>query len=281
MVSICRMSLSDNIKLTVCQSFDVRGGPIVTVKIILVDDKKEFCQQVQDYLTSNQPDIEVVGIAHNGNDALDLIAKHQPDCVVLDIIMPYLDGIGVLEKLDSLGLPRRPKVIMLTAFGQEHMTQRVMELGANYYILKPFNYDVLAQRIRQLAANEVMSVPAPKKNMDLELLISNVLHDIGIPAHIRGYMYLRDAITMVIHQSDILGSVTKILYPVVAQKYNTTASRVERAIRHAIEVAWSRGNVERINALFGFTVNRKKGKPTNSEFIAMVSDKLRMEAKVS
>lgn len=256
-------------------------GLFVSVKIILVDDKKEFCQQVQEYMSANQPDIEVVGLAHNGNDALDLIAKHQPDCVVLDIIMPYLDGIGVLEKLDTLGLPRRPKVIMLTAFGQEHMTQRVMELGANYYILKPFNYDVLAARIRQLAANEVMTVPTPKKNTDLELLISNVLHDIGIPAHIRGYVYLRDAITMVIHQSDILGSVTKILYPVVAEKYNTTASRVERAIRHAIEVAWSRGNVERINAMFGFTVNRKKGKPTNSEFIAMVSDKLRMEAKVS
>ncbi|HEY3316528.1 MAG TPA: sporulation transcription factor Spo0A, partial [Bacillota bacterium] len=164
---------------------------------------------------------------------------------------------------------------------QEDITQKVVQLGADYYVLKPFNLDVLINRIRQLA-NQHGAAPVHQtrtKSMDLE--VTNVIHEIGIPAHIKGYLYLREAILMVIGRVELLGAVTKELYPTIAAKHDTTPSRVERAIRHAIEVAWNRGNFDVINALFGYTVNHDRGKPTNSEFIAMVADKLRMESKAS
>ena len=180
-----------------------------------------------------------------------------------------------------MDLPKRPKIIMLTAFGQENITQRVAALGADYYVLKPFSLDVLASRIRQLAANEQVAKPAVTQRVrSLDVEVTNIIHQLGVPAHIKGYLYLREAILMVVNEIELLGAVTKELYPLIAEKYNTTASRVERAIRHAIEVAWSRGNVETITNLFGYTIDLERGKPTNSEFIAMIADKLRMESKV-
>jgi two-component system response regulator (stage 0 sporulation protein A) len=249
------------------------------VRVLLADDNRDFCELVREFF-SRQDDLELVGIAGNGLEVLDLLAKTNPQVLILDIIMPHLDGLGVLEKLNSLDLPRKPKVIMLTAFGQENITQRVVELGADYYVLKPFSLDVLASRIRQLvsAAASPAATQRPRtRSMDLE--VTNIIHEIGIPAHIKGYLYLRDAILAVISRIELLGAVTKELYPMIATKYKTTPSRVERAIRHAIEVAWNRGNFEVINSLFGYTVNLERGKPTNSEFIAMVADKLRMELK--
>ncbi|MNS55580.1 Stage 0 sporulation protein A [compost metagenome] len=186
---------------------------------------------------------------------------------------------------------------MLTAFGQENITQRAVQLGASYYILKPFDMEVLAQRIRQLVGVPSQSlggqisssssslfksnvVPMAKgKNLDAN--ITSIIHEIGVPAHIKGYQYLREAITMVYNNIEILGAITKTLYPAIAEKFKTTPSRVERAIRHAIEVAWTRGNIDSISHLFGYTINISKSKPTNSEFIAMVADKLRIEHKVS
>jgi two-component system response regulator (stage 0 sporulation protein A) len=249
------------------------------VRVLLADDNRDFCELVREFF-SRQDDLELVGIAGNGLEVLDLLAKTNPQVLILDIIMPHLDGLGVLEKLNSLDLPRKPKVIMLTAFGQENITQRVVELGADYYVLKPFSLDVLASRIRQLvsaAASPAATARPRTRSMDLE--VTNIIHEIGIPAHIKGYLYLRDAILAVISRIELLGAVTKELYPMIATKYKTTPSRVERAIRHAIEVAWNRGNFEVINSLFGYTVNLERGKPTNSEFIAMVADKLRMELK--
>ena len=171
---------------------------------------------------------------------------------------------------------------MLTAFGQENITQRVVVLGADYYVLKPFNMEVLVSRITQLANTISMQQPAATiahsiKPSPIDMQVTNVIREIGIPAHIKGYQYLRDAIMIIIDEVEILGSVTKILYPQIAEKYSTTPSRVERAIRHAIEVAWSRGNMDMINRLFGYTIKLEKGKPTNSEFMAMIADKLRME----
>jgi two-component system response regulator (stage 0 sporulation protein A) len=196
--------------------------------------------------------------------------------------MPHLDGIGVLEKL-AVGLGNtRPKVIILTAFGQEAFTQRAMELGADYYILKPFDFSVLTTRIRQLS--DGLNVPqyiSSAKPRNLDMAVTNIIHEMGVPAHIKGYHYLRDAILKVISEINLLGAVTKELYPLIAQKYQTTPSRVERAIRHAIELAWDRGNVEMMTKYFGYTINLERGKPTNSEFIAMVADKLRIESKVS
>ena len=253
------------------------------IRVAIADDNREFTSIMEECLTQ-QSDLDIVGVAYNGEQILNIIAEKKPDVVVLDIIMPHLDGIGVLEKLNELGAPR-PKIIMLTAFGQEAITQRVMALGADYYVLKPFNMDVLINRIRQLAVAPAAPCPAPSSTIGrprpLDVEVTNIIREIGIPAHIKGYQYLRDAIVMIINEVELLGAVTKVLYPAIAEKYNTTPSRVERAIRHAIEVAWNRGNVEMINRLFGYTVKVDKGKPTNSEFMAMIADKLRMEMRAS
>lgn len=255
--------------------------PRETIRILIADDNREFCETLKDFI-QQQDDLELLGIAHNGLEAIERIDQGKPDVVVLDIIMPHLDGIGVLEKLAVHHGGHRPKIIMLTAFGQQNVTQRAVELGADYFILKPFDFSVLATRIRQLADGvSVTPYVAVVKEKNLDVAVTNIIHEMGVPAHIKGYHYLRDAILMVINEISLLGAVTKELYPMIAQKYNTTASRVERAIRHAIELAWDRGNVEMMNKFFGYTINLERGKPTNSEFIAMIADKLRIESKVS
>lgn len=273
------------------------------ISVLIADDNKEFCSILNDYLL-NQRDIIVTGIAKDGIEALDLIQEKEPDLVILDIIMPHLDGLGVLEKLNNMNLKKMPRVIILSAVGQDKITQKAIKLGADYYVVKPFDMDVFIKRIRDMFNSNESSEPsanrlaqqntilsretipqqqAPEKNepQDLETEITNIIHEIGVPAHIKGYMYLREAITMVVNDMELLSAVTKELYPSIAKKYNTTASRVERAIRHAIEVAWGRGQVEAINKLFGYTINTEKGKPTNSEFIAIIADKLRLKNKVS
>ncbi|AWB45084.1 sporulation transcription factor Spo0A [Paenibacillus sp. CAA11] len=265
------------------------------IEILLADDNREFTSLLAEYI-SEQDDMVVSGIAYNGEEVLQTIenAGKVPDVLILDIIMPHLDGLGVLERLRDLHLPTQPKIIMLTAFGQENITQRAVQLGASYYILKPFDMDVLASRIRQLVGVQshvtgsaplsslVKSNVVPiAKGKNLDANITSIIHEIGVPAHIKGYQYLREAITMVYNNIEILGAITKTLYPAIAEKFKTTPSRVERAIRHAIEVAWTRGNIDSISHLFGYTINISKSKPTNSEFIAMVADKLRIEHKVS
>ena len=263
-------------------------GEESATKVLLADDNKDFCNLLEEYL-DQQDDLEVVGTANDGMKAMELIKEEELefDVLVLDIIMPHLDGIGVLEELQELGITDDIKIIMLTAFGQEDLTQRVVNLGADYYILKPFDLDKLAARIRQMmypvkkSSREFSAsgqqVKPKKKNT--EERITDIMHEIGIPAHIKGYMYLRTAIQFVIDEIELLGAVTKELYPLVAEEYNTTASRVERAIRHAIEVAWERGNTRAINDIFGHSVTTKSGKPTNSQFIAKIADKLRIEMK--
>lgn len=260
----------------------------MSTRVLIADDNREFCELLKETVRQEEG-LEVAGVANHGMDVLDFLAHDVPDVIVLDIIMPHLDGIGVLERLSQMDIERPPRVIVLTAFGQETMTQKALELGADYYILKPFNLKVLASRIKQLSSTTSVekkpTLPAgklslvPVKHLDVE--VTNIIHEIGIPAHIKGYLYLREAILMVINRVDLLSGVTKELYPAIASKFKTTPSRVERAIRHAIEVAWSRGNVDVINGIFGHTVNRDRGKPTNSEFIAMVADKLRMQMKAS
>jgi two-component system response regulator (stage 0 sporulation protein A) len=253
-------------------------------RIIVADDNRDFCQLLAEVI-QGEKDMELCGIAHNGLEVLDLVERVSPQVLILDIIMPHLDGIGVLERLNQMDRNRKPKVIILTAFGQEAITQRVVELGADYYILKPFDLDVLIQRIRELGQRSPgQTFPGKrdgKSGQSLEMEVTNIIHELGIPAHIKGYLYLREAILLVTERVELLGGVTKELYPLVAQKFGTTPSRVERAIRHAIEVAWSRGNIDAIHRFFGYTVDYERGKPTNSEFIAMVADRLRMELKAS
>lgn len=265
------------------------------IGVLIGDDNREFCELLREYVDA-QADMELVGMAHQGMDVLEAVKSKAPDVLILDIIMPHLDGIGVLEQLNQLELPKRPKIIMLTAFGQENITQKVLEMGADYYVLKPFSLDVLGTRLRQLAG--VVPAPAtpppvaapsqgrpgvvlPLRTRNLDTDVTNIIQEIGIPPHIKGYRYLREAILLVVNRVELLGSITKELYPSIARTHCTTPSRVERAIRHAIEVAWNRGNQEVLQGLFGHTLNRDRGKPTNSEFIAMVADRLRVDPKAS
>lgn len=265
------------------------------ISVLIADDNKEFCSILNDYLL-NQKDIVVTGIAKDGREALELIQQKQPDLVVLDIIMPHLDGLGVLEKLNGMDLDKMPRVIVLSAVGQDKITQQAITLGADYYVVKPFDMDIFTKRIREMFSTQDVetkrrsvstqvvqreAAATSRGPIDLETEITSIIHEIGVPAHIKGYMYLREAITMVVNDMELLSAVTKELYPSIAKKYNTTASRVERAIRHAIEVAWGRGQVDAINKLFGYTIHNEKGKPTNSEFIAIIADKLRLKNKVS
>lgn len=263
------------------------------ISVLIADDNKEFCSILSDYLL-NQKNIIVTGTAKDGKEALELIQEKEPDLVVLDIIMPHLDGLGVLEQLRKMDLEKKPRVIILSAVGQDKITQQAINLGADYYVVKPFDMDIFTKRIIEMfngapkdkssvnsVANNERGLSSSEEALDLETEITSIIHEIGVPAHIKGYMYLREAITMVVNDIELLSAITKELYPSIAKKYNTTASRVERAIRHAIEVAWARGQVEAINRLFGYTVCNEKGKPTNSEFIAIIADKLRLKNKVS
>ncbi len=259
------------------------------VKVLIADDNREFCQIMLQYL-KNYQEFEIVGVAKDGVEALNFVERLVPDILILDMIMPHLDGLGVLEKLSVSGKISSLKVLVLSAVGHDSITQKAIELGASYYIVKPFDLEILAKRLIEISQikNSIKDtddrttygiMPNFKvKEQDFEEKITQVIQEIGIPAHIKGYLYLRESINIVIDDIEYLGAVTKELYPAVAEKFNTTSSRVERAIRHAIEVAWNRGNIETINKIFGYTVNTNKGKPTNSEFIALISDKIRLDS---
>lgn len=265
------------------------------ITILIADDNIDFTRTLSAYLEKME-DIEVVGIAKDGNEAFEIIKGTHPDILLLDVIMPHLDGIGVLEKLNETTMTKKPISIMLSAVGQDKITQKAISLGAQYYVVKPFDIELLIKRIRDLRYYQ----PTPNNNFiareskpqyidispenkkderNLEALVTNLIHEVGVPAHIKGYQYLREAIMMVVNDIEVINQITKQLYPDIAKKFHTTPSRVERAIRHAIEVAWSRGKADEVENIFGYTVSATKGKPTNSEFIAMIADKLRLELK--
>ena len=251
------------------------------ITVAIADDNRELTNLLKEII-NEEPDMEVIGVSYDGVQCLQMVEEKKPDVLLLDIIMPHLDGMTVLEKISNQ--KEKPNVIMLTAFGQEDVTKKAVELGARYFIVKPFDTANLANQIRLVmrkpqngATISVTRTEKEKKEPSLDASITSIIHEIGVPAHIKGYLYLREAIAMVYHDIELLGSITKVLYPDIAKKYNTTPSRVERAIRHAIEVAWNRGNIESIANMFGYTVSMTKAKPTNSEFIAMVADRLRIE----
>mgnify|MGYP001624322851 FL=1 len=255
------------------------------INVAIADDNHKIVEMMT-RLLEQEDDIQVIASADNGESAVEVIEENQPDVVLLDIIMPKLDGIGVLERINASKMEKKPAVIMLSAMGQESVCEEAMELGASYFILKPFDSNAVIRKIKQ-AKTENKSASRPfivlkdaaqgiTKNQ-LEIIVTNMIHEIGVPAHIKGYQYLRDSIMMAVYDMDILNSITKQLYPAIAEKFHTTSSRVERAIRHAIEVAWGRGKMDTIDALFGYTVHAGKGKPTNSEFIALIADKIRLE----
>ncbi len=266
------------------------------ITVLIADDNQDFAMTLLGYL-KKENDMEVVGVAKDGKEAAELISITKPDVAILDVIMPHLDGLGVLEKINESDSEKKPICIMLSAVGQDKITQKAINLGAQYYIIKPFDINILIKRIREIKMFQPMGnkvsyinkeIRAPyieiqqenkKSTENLEALVTNIIHEVGVPAHIKGYQYLREAIMMVVGDIDVINQITKQLYPEIAAKYHTTPSRVERAIRHAIEVAWGRGQVDAVESIFGYTVSNSKGKPTNSEFIAMIADKLRLELK--
>lgn len=269
------------------------------VNVVIVDDNPMILNTL-DEVISSEAGLSVIGRADNGKDAIDMIKDTQPDVVLLDLVMPQMDGIIVVENIKKkTSMLKNPAFIILSAVGGEQMTEEAFQAGANYFLMKPFDKDILVNKIRRIGKRPVRPVPgkvleAPLKaatpeeaamnreeymKEHLETDITKMLHELGIPAHIKGYQYLRDAISMVVRDREMMEAVTKILYPEIAKKNYTSSSRVERAIRHAIEVAWGRGSLEVIDELFGYTISTGKGKPTNSEFIALIADKICLDYK--
>jgi two-component system response regulator (stage 0 sporulation protein A) len=258
------------------------------IKIIIADDNRNFCGMLQNCLQS-QEGLNIVGVAYNGLEAMELIQTQEPDLIILDLVMPNLDGLGLLERINSRTTVARPKIIMLTAFGQESLTHQAMMLGVDYFILKPFDLNVLSKRIHSLTqdtpsvssqfSSSIVTTVGNDHNLVLE--VTTMMHQIGIPAHVKGYQYVRDAILLVVEDVSLLGAVTKELYPNIAKKFDTIPSRVERGIRHAIELAWVRGQTDTLKRIFGYSMNIERQKPTNSEFIAVLADKFRVMRQVS
>ena len=256
---------------------------LTKARVLIADSGEEFRMMMSDTISAEE-DMTVVGSAGDGLEAVQMAKDKHPDVVVMDLVLAKLDGLGVLQKLSQLS--PAPAVLIVSGFFNEHVVQEAAELGAYYFMPKPCDVPALLSRIRQVCSAEKGTVQRQGVQMfrsepNLEAVVTDVLHEIGVPAHIKGYQYLREAIIMTINDMDTINSVTKVLYPEVAKKFDTTPSRVERAIRHAIEGAWDRGDIETLQKFFGYTVSNVKGKPTNSEFIAMIADCLSLKRKVA
>ena len=242
------------------------------IKIMLADADGEARSMLQDALEKTGR-FAVIASTGDGNEALRLAGEAKPDILVLDLILPGLDGLSVLSRLEGEQLPL---VLVTSSFVTQEVAAQAGDLGASMFISKPYGEDAMVESLLRLAEKADPRVHAPGQ----EELVTSIIHEVGVPAHIKGYQYVREAIMITVENMDVINSVTKILYPEVAKRYHTTPSRVERAIRHAIEVAWDRGDLETLQKFFGYTVSNAKGKPTNSEFIAMISDRIRLKLKI-
>lgn len=252
-------------------------------KVLIADDDKEFCAKSSALLRSYGYEADVA--PKDGIKVLDYIKENKPDIVLLDVFMPRLDAIGVMQAIKTTNMDKKPVFMTMSSFDNNSLENEVLTSGASYYFLKPMTPDTMVERIVQFSnshkqQDNILSYTSPmNKQTDIEVLVTEIIHQIGVPAHIKGYHYLRQSIILATENPEIINSITKELYPTIAKKFQTTPSRVERAIRHAIEVAWDRGDLDILNSYFGYTVNNGRGKPTNSEFIAMISDKLRLKLK--
>ncbi len=253
------------------------------LKVVIADDSTELGQNCAKALKGYGMD--VVLCEKDGLKVIEAAHTIKPDVLIADVFMPNLDILGVLDGIRDMNEKEKPMVMAMSGFDNQRLEKETLDAGASYYFLKPFDMNTMAERIIKLSGwkNEVSPVVV-KDNIitdpQLEMMITEIIHQIGVPAHIKGYHYLREAIMLSVKNTDMINSVTKILYPTVAKKHNTTSSRVERAIRHAIEVAWDRGDLDVLNSYFGYTIQNDRGKPTNSEFIAMISDKLRLQLRI-
>lgn len=267
------------------------------IKIIVADSNENSKEEMVKILGSYE-DIHVVGSTNNGKDAFNMIMNEKPDIVLIDVVMPEIDGLGVIEKVKANHeFGGNISFIVIASINSDQLVECAFQAGAAYYIVKPFSSLSVVARIRQIArknqgivrnfTNGLENETKANRNMEkhymennLEADVTEIIREIGIPAHIKGYQYIREGIIMAVNDMNMLNYITKLLYPTIAKKYKTTSSSVERAIRHAIEVAWSRGKIDVLESMFGYTISAGKGKPTNSEFIALIADKLRLEYRL-
>ena len=248
--------------------------------VLIADNTEEFCAGLVNTLQQGTG-FRVVGTANDGEQAVRMIQEKQPQILVLDMMLAKRDGISVLKSISTM--ERRPKVLATSGFVTEYVATAAANLGVQYLMLKPCDMTALAERLEELRGGQSGTQPQTRGGgqHNIEAMVTSIIHEIGVPAHIKGYQYLREAIIIAVNDMDVINAITKVLYPQVAKAFQTTPSRVERAIRHAIEVAWDRGDLDTLQRFFGYTVSNTKGKPTNSEFIALIADKLQLQLKSS
>ncbi|MBQ3378260.1 MAG: sporulation transcription factor Spo0A [Clostridia bacterium] len=251
------------------------------IKVFVADDSPDFISALKENLSKEK--VEIIGTASNGVEVIDAVEKLSPHVVLMDIVLSGLDGLQILKNAEIL--TKRPVFIVITAIRSDRVMEEAIELGADYYMRKPLDFGALEDRIVSFGTKgtkrrDAMLIFSDEGELSLEAQITKIMHELGVPAHIKGYQYMREAIMMAVEDMEVINSITKLLYPSVAKRFQTTPSRVERAIRHAIEVAWDRGDIDALDSIFGYTIQNEKGKPTNSEFIAMIADKLRLKIKM-
>ena len=248
--------------------------------VVIADNTEEFCTGLSAAL-QQAGGFQVLGVACDGEQTIRMVTERKPDVLVLDLMLPKRDGLSVLKALSTM--ERKPVTLATSTFLTEYVSSAAAGLGVRYLMLKPCDTDAVVERLEEIRGGESLRKPAVRKlgRSDIESMVTGIIHEIGVPAHIKGYQYLREAIIIAVNDMDVINAITKVLYPQVAKTFNTTPSRVERAIRHAIEVAWDRGDLDTLQRFFGYTVSNTKGKPTNSEFIALIADKLQLQLKSS
>ena len=248
--------------------------------VMIADNTEEFCSSLVTTLQRSEG-FRVVGTANDGEQAVRMILEKQPQILVLDLMLAKKDGLSVLKAISAM--ERKPAVLATTGFITEYVAAAAANLGVQYLMLKPCDMTAVAERLEEIRGGQssVRSQSRPSGKNSIEAMVTSIIHEIGVPAHIKGYQYLREAIIIAVNDMDVINAITKVLYPQVAKTFQTTPSRVERAIRHAIEVAWDRGDLDTLQRFFGYTVSNTKGKPTNSEFIALIADKLQLQLKSS
>lgn len=251
------------------------------LKVTVAEENTEYSKLISEALNKS-PSFELCGVFHDGEAALDFIKSNATDVIIVSAYLASVDGLGIAEAAQRLPENTRPLVFMTSPSPNEALAKAASSVGVTYFMVKPFAAETLLERISLFAGSKSLGTTSnlpTASGESIELLVTSIIHEIGVPAHIKGYHYLREAIILAINDMEIINAITKILYPTVAKKFSTTSSRVERAIRHAIETAWNRGDLDTLNKFFGYTVSNTKGKPTNSEFIAMIADKLSLELR--
>ena len=248
--------------------------------VLIADSAEDFCANLSAILTQSDA-FRVIGIANDGEAAIRRIQELKPQVLILDLMLAKLDGIGVLKAVAAM--EHKPAILVTSGFITDYVASTAANLGARYLMLKPCDMTALVERLEEIRGGASLRLNVPRRGdkTSIESLVTGIIHEIGVPAHIKGYQYLREAIIIAVNDMDVINAITKVLYPQVAKTFQTTPSRVERAIRHAIEVAWDRGDLDTLQRFFGYTVSNTKGKPTNSEFIALIADKLSLQLKSS